>query len=51
MTNRHSCSNAFLIDTSISTINPYHYSFFYQFSVSLELCSCQNSSDQPRQTI
>ena len=28
MTNRHSCSNAFLIDTSISTINPYRYSFF-----------------------
>ena len=28
MTNRHSCSNAFLIDTSISSINPYHYSFF-----------------------
>ena len=27
MTNRHSCSNAFLIDTSISTINPYRYSF------------------------
>ena len=28
MTNRHSCSNAFLIDTSISTINPFRYSFF-----------------------
>ena len=27
MTNRHSCSNAFLIDTSISTINPFRYSF------------------------
>ena len=28
MSNRHSCSNTFLIDTSISTINPYRYSFF-----------------------
>ena len=28
MTNRHLCSNAFLIDTSISIINPYCYSFF-----------------------
>ena len=28
MTNRHSCSNAFLIDTPISTINPFRYSFF-----------------------
>ena len=28
MTNRHSCSNAFLIDMSISTINPFRYSFF-----------------------
>ena len=28
MTNRYSCSNAFLIYMSISIINPYRYSFF-----------------------